>query len=117
MIAAAILIAAAAVTSELPVDAPIVPGATEMDETGRYVSPRSYTETLEFYTQSFKRTGGIQWHNIVNLPGIKAKNIESLRQKTNWEGINIYEIGGRAHIFVIKREVPTAPKATTKPKP
>ncbi|MFC1611954.1 hypothetical protein ACFL6C_13415 [Myxococcota bacterium] len=73
---------------------------------GRYRSSRSYDETLEYYKRLFRRTGGVRWHNIVNLPGIKARNIQSLRKKTDWEGINLYENGGEVRIFVMAREKP-----------
>ena len=94
--------------ADLPVEAPLVPGAVPLEEPGRYRSTRGYEDTLEFYKRLFRRTGGVRWHNIVNLPGIKAKNIESLRRKTRWEGINVYEHRGEVRIFVIPREhVPT----------
>jgi len=101
--------------ADLPKDAPIVPQALSLKEPGRYQSPRSYDETIEYYERVFRRTGGVRWRSIINKPGIKAKHIESLRQTTNWEGINIYEKQGEVRIFVIARESPLQdPKARSK---
>jgi hypothetical protein len=102
------------IAAELPVQAPILPGAISLKEEGRYRSPRSYEDALDYYKRIFRRTGGVRWHNVVNLPGIKAKNIESLRKKTHWEGINIYEKGGEVRIYVIPRPPPPAPQQSAK---
>ncbi len=90
--------------AELPADAPIVPGATALAETGRYRSPRSFDDTLDFYQRLFNQTGSVRWRNVVNLPGIKAKHIESLRKKTRWEVINVYEHKGEVRLYVIPRD-------------
>ena len=87
-----------------------------VEEPGRYRSGRLYDETLLYYERVFRRVAGERWHNIVNLPGIKAKNIESRRKKTNWEYINIYETRGQVRIFVIPRERPPETKTKTKAK-
>lgn len=94
------------------VEAPILPGAAPLQETGRYRSPRNFEETLDFYERAFKQTGGVRWRNIVNLPGIRAKHIESLRKKTRWEGINIYEHKGEVRLFVIARDGKQKPAGT-----
>ncbi len=105
---------------ELPVQAPVIPDAQPLEETGRYDSPRSFDDTVEFYKRVFKHTGGqIRWRNIVNSPGIKAKHVQSLRTATAWEGINIYEKAGKVRIFVIARPPPpekASAKKTTKTK-
>lgn len=90
--------------AELPIEAPIVPESQALDEPGRYRSGRSYDESLDYYRRVFRRTGGVRWYNIINKPGIKAKHIQSLRKKTNWEGINVYEHRGQVRVFVIPRE-------------
>ena len=90
-----VLLTASVISGEIPVDAPIVPGSVPLEEPGRYRSGRSYQETLDYYERVFRRVWGERWHNIVNLPGIKAKNIESRRDKTNWKYINIYEARDR----------------------
>lgn len=96
-------LALAILGADPPADAPIVPDSISLEESGRYRSRRSFDETLDFYDRTFKRTNGLIWHNIINLPGIRAKNIEC-RKKTNWEGINIYELKGEVRIYVIPRE-------------
>ncbi len=85
-------------------DAPIVSGARSLSETGRYASPRSYEDTVEFYRRHFRSRGGVRWRSIINQPGIKAVHIRSVRKATNWAGINVYETRGEARIFVIPRE-------------
>jgi hypothetical protein len=91
-----------------PMEAPLPRDAAPMDEPGRYRSSRSLDETLDFYQRELRRVPGIRWNNIVNLPGIKAKNITCLRKKTKWEGINIYETRGEVRLYVIPREVEPA---------
>ena len=90
---------------DLPVEAPLVPGAVALEERGRYRSARTFQETLDFYRRLFNQTGGVRWRNVVNLPGIKAKHVDSLRNRTRWEGINIYEKQGEVRVYVIRRDV------------
>jgi hypothetical protein len=98
------LLGAAAPANDVPVDAPLPGAAVPLEEKGRYKITRSYEETLDFYRRLFNQTGGVRWRNVVTLPSIKAKHIESLRKKTRWEGINIYEKQGEVRVFVIPRE-------------
>ena len=84
-------------------DAPLVPSAVALDETGRYESPRSYDETIDYYRRYFRSRGGAKWRNIVNLPTIRAKHIYSTSRKAAWQGINIYEHRGRVRIYVIPK--------------
>lgn len=94
----------AAAPLELPLEAPVPSGAQPLSDKGRYRSPRTYDDTLDFYRRSFAPMGGIKWRNIVSMPGIKAKHVESLRKKTHWEGINVYEKQGEVRIYIIPRE-------------
>jgi hypothetical protein len=110
------LLTAALISTEIPVEAPIVPGSVPLEDPGRYRSGRPYDETVLFYERIFRRVAGERWHNIVNLPGIKAKNVESRRTSTNWEYINIYETRGQVRIYVIPRERPPEPPPTEKKK-
>ena len=90
--------------TDVYLDVPLVPYVTPLQEPGRYRSPRSYDQTLDFYTKLFKQSDvPVRWRNVVNMPGIKAKHIESLRAKTRWEGINIYEYKGQVRLFIIPR--------------
>lgn len=83
--------------------APIVTGAKPLSEPGRYESPRTYDDTLSFYEYYFRREGGVRWRSIVNLPHIRGKHIQSTRPKTPWQGINVYEKGGKVRVFVVPR--------------
>lgn len=103
MLAAALLLSLSLSAPDPSLDAPLVPGAAALKEPGRYRSPRDFDSTLDFYERLFHQAGGVRWRNIVNLPGIKAKHIESLRKKTRWEGINVYEHKGEVRIFVVPR--------------
>ncbi|MBI5511475.1 MAG: hypothetical protein HY903_22180 [Deltaproteobacteria bacterium] len=113
LIVAALLLPAA---GDPPAEAPLPKEATPLDEPGRYRTSRSFDETLDYYQREFRRVSGVRWHNVVNLPGIKAKNVTCTRKKVKWEGINIYETRGEVRIYVIPREVEAAPakKAATK---
>ena len=85
-------------------NAPLIPNAVPTEETGRYTSPRNYEGTLKYYKRYFQATGGVRWHNIINIPTIKARNVTSLRSSTKWEGINIYKEKGNVRIFIIPRD-------------
>ncbi|MEZ4271353.1 MAG: hypothetical protein R3C68_07945 [Myxococcota bacterium] len=97
-------LAAILCTATPHMDAPIVPEARALSEPGRYESKRSFDETIAYYERVFRSSGGVRWKNIVNLPGIKAKHLASLRKNTHWAGINIYDKAGSVRIFVIPRE-------------
>ncbi len=86
------------------IEAPVVPYAKAMEDAGRYRSPRNFDDTVEYYKRLFRSSGGIRWRNIINQPGIKAKHLQSLRKKTKWAGINIYETKGQVRIYVVKRK-------------
>lgn len=90
--------------AELPVEAPLPSCAVAMDEPGRYRCGRPYDETLDFYKKTFIQTGGVRWRNIISTPAIKARHVDSLRSKTHWEGINVYEKAGEVRIYVIPRD-------------
>lgn len=90
-------------THDQPVTAPIGNQFVALKEKGRYRVRATYDETLEFYRRAFKAIGGVRWRSITNKPGLKAQHIESLRKKTNWEGINIYESNGEVKVYVLPR--------------
>lgn len=94
---------APAARSELPTEAPLPPGASAAGEPGRYRSGRSYDETLDFYRRLFHQTGGVRWRNIVDQPDVRAKHVDSLRQRSRWEGLNVYEVRGEAFVYVLLR--------------
>ena len=93
-------------------DAPIIPGSRALEDVGRYESPRTWDDTLLYYKWHFKSRGGVRTRNIVNLPHIRAKYIQSTRHATKWQGLNIYEKNGRVRVFVVPRAAEaTPPKA------
>ncbi len=81
----------------------VINEAVPLDEPGRYESPRTYDDTLQYYKWHFKSRGGVRWRNVVNLPHIRAKHIQSVRPRTKWQGINIYERNGRVRLFIVPR--------------
>ena len=40
---------------------PIISGAEPLEEPGRYRSPRSFDETLDYYQRIFNQAGGVRW--------------------------------------------------------
>lgn len=92
-----------AARAELPTEAPLPPGASAAGEPGRYRSGRGYDETLDFYRRLFHHTGGVRWRNIVDQPNVRAKHVASLRQRTRWEGLNVYEARGETFVYVLSR--------------
>lgn len=96
-----------AAQNDPPMEAPRPQAAVEIpQEPGRYRSPYSYDETIDFYQRVFKNTAGVRWRNVVNLPAVKAKHIDCMRKRTRWDGINIYEKQGEVRIYVLPREAP-----------
>ena len=83
--------------------APIVPKAKKLEETGRYESPKNFADTVKWYERSLKRQGGARWYSIINSPKVRARHAASRSRKTAWQGINIYEVDGHVRIFVIPK--------------
>ena len=82
--------------------APLIPGATELEEVGRYNSSKSYDKTIKFYRRWVNNNAiTAQWRPIINLPRIKAIHIKNTQQNSKWQGINIYELQGKVRIFII----------------
>ncbi len=103
MMVALVCLTLLSTAAEPPVEAPIVPDAVPLAEPGRYRSTRSYEETLDYYQRVLRKTQGIRFRDVVNLPGIKAKHIQCVRKKTRWQGINIYETRGEVRLYVVPR--------------
>jgi hypothetical protein len=82
-------------------DAPLVPGAIELDDLGRYDSPRSFDDTVEYYERYFRGDRQRRWRHIVNLPTVRAQHVENKKKESGWSGINIYEHRGKVRIYVI----------------
>jgi hypothetical protein len=103
MIVSALYVALSLANADLPIDPPIMESAIPLEEPGRYRSLRSFDKTLEYYKRLFRNTGSVQWRTIVNLPSVKARHIKSLKQKTRWEGLNIYEKNGETRLYFLMR--------------
>lgn len=82
-------------------DAPLVPGAIELEDIGRYESPRSFDDTVKYYERYFRGDRQRRWRHIVNLPTVRAQHVENKKQESGWLGINIYEHRGKVRIYVI----------------
>ena len=85
---------------------PIITGAREMEEPGRYRARRPFDDTVEWYKRTFKTLGGVRWRNIVNTPSVRAVHLECVRSRCKWAGINIYETRGEVRLFVVPKDPP-----------
>lgn len=106
MLFALVLSLLAAEDGERVFGAPMVPGARKIEE-GRYVSPRTYDDTLEFYEKLYKGTTNVRFRAIINAPGIKAVHMQNTKGG-GWLGINVYEINNQTRLFVVRAD--PAPK-------
>ena len=98
-----LLLTSTTLTEDPVTSAPLVPGATPLEEPGRYESSRNFDDTVQYYYRKFRGTGLARWKNIVNLPTVRAKHLQSKQQSSKWSGINIYESGGKVRIYVLPR--------------
>ena len=90
--------------------APLVPGARKEEE-GRYQAMRSYDDALEFYERLFKGNAKIRWKKIIHQPQVKAVHMMNLQPVAGgWSGINLYEVNGQTHLYVLKLEEKPATK-------
>ena len=109
MLLTAFLLATTTLATE-SLEPPLPPEVVPLSEAGRYEVRRTWDDTLGFYEYWFRTHGGGRWRNVVNLPHIKAKHIQSTRSKTTWQGINIYEHKGRVRLFIVPRTPDPAQK-------
>ena len=58
---------------------------------------------MQYYYRKFRGTGLARWKNIVNLPTVRAKHLQSKQKSSKWAGINIYESEGKVRIYVLPR--------------
>ena len=85
--------------------APLLPGAREENEVGRYSALRTYEDVVEFYEKLFKGSNKVRWRKIVNQPQVKATHLQNLSPTAGgWSGINIYEVNGQTHLYVLRVE-------------
>jgi hypothetical protein len=118
-----IALAAPGAAAEAVLGVEIVPYSKKVNE-HRFESPRDYDGTLKFFRDQFKGWKQVKWTREVSLPAVKYIHIDNLNEKSNWEGINIYELpNGRVRYTLLKRlpkaapppsssNAPTAPPAT-----
>ncbi len=93
--------------------APLLPGAHEESEAGRYMALRNYDDVLEFYEKLFKGNAKVRFRKIVNQPTVKATHLQNLAPSVGgWAGINIYEVNGRTYLYFLKAEPPPKRKST-----
>ena len=97
------LLTSTTLTEDPATSAPLVPGATPLEEPGRYESSRNFDDTVQYYYRKFRGTGLARWKNIVNLPTVRAKHLQSKQPSSKWSGINIYESEGKVRIYVVPR--------------
>jgi hypothetical protein len=95
-----LLMAVPARAAPLTVKGAILPSGSRQVGENRYRSPSNYADTLTFYGRQYKTNPR---KTIVNQPGIRAVHIVN-DGKGDWEGLNIYELGGETRIFVVLRE-------------
>ncbi|MEW5851926.1 MAG: hypothetical protein AB2A00_24270 [Myxococcota bacterium] len=77
----------------------------------RYISPLNWDETLKFFSRNLP-SAQTKWHREINIPAAKYLHVESSNPKSNWEGINIYQVGGTSgeiRMFIIPRPVEAKP--------
>ena len=98
-----LLLTSSTLTEDPRTSAPLVPGATPLEEPGRYESSRNFDDTVQYYYRKFRGTGLARWKNIVNLPTVRAKHLQSKQTSSKWLGINIYESEGKVRIYVLPR--------------
>jgi len=98
-----LLLTSSTLTEDPLTNAPLVPGAVPLEESGRYESSRNFDDTVQYYYRKFRGTGLARWKNIVNLPTVRAKHLQSKQSSSKWAGINIYESEGKVRIYVIAR--------------
>lgn len=81
----------------------LVPWSKKIDE-DRYRSARDWKGTLKFFKERFRGSSHVKWHREVNLPKVKFVHLQSLREKWNWSGLNIYQLpNGEVRLYVLKR--------------
>jgi hypothetical protein len=101
----ALLLALAAPDSEHYFGAPLLPGAHQEEEPGRYRAGRNYDDTVEFYERMFKGNAKYHWKKIINQPQVKAIHLQNTQPKPGeWSGMNIYDVAGTTHLYVLKAE-------------
>jgi hypothetical protein len=91
-----------ALAKELVVRGAILPAGSQQVGEERYRSPSNYADTLTYYSKIYRANPR---KTIVNQPGIRAVHIVN-DGKGEWDGLNIYELGGETRIFVVVRDAP-----------
>jgi len=75
----------------------------ESQEGARFISPRSFDETVKFYKKLWKGNTNFEFRKIAAPAEVRALHIENMNPSSSWEGINIYEHHGETRVFVLQR--------------
>ena len=101
----ALLLTLAAPDTDHYLGAPLLPGAHAEDEPGRYRAGRNYEDTVEFYERLYKGNPKYRWKKIINQPAVKATHLTNTLPKAGeWSGMNIYDVGGTTHLYILKSD-------------
>ena len=96
-----------------------VHGAVIFDKTvkvddSRYRSKQNWDRTLRFFRKVYSDKPGMVLHSVPTPPRVKAVHIENTNSGASWEGINIYETGGKVFIYVIAAQDAQGAKSKAK---
>jgi len=75
----------------------------ESQEGVRFISPRSFDETVKYYKKLWKGNPNFEFRKIAAPAEVRALHIENKNPSSLWDGINIYEHHGETRVFVLAR--------------
>lgn len=100
-LAALLLSGTARAAGEFRVLGVVLPGGSVKVDTDRYRMPQTYEEALKFYKQ-FLPPAKYGRKAIRNQAGVRAVHIDNPAGKSEWDGLNLYELpGGEVRLFII----------------
>ena len=75
----------------------------------------NWEETVKFFEKGLP-SSSTRWHKEVNIPAAKYRHVENTAHASQWEGVNIYQVGGdpsgEVRLYVIAHEEKKARKKT-----
>lgn len=95
--------------AEVVYGAVIAENARKIGE-GRYRAIKDWDRTLSFYSRVYPQNKkAYVWTEVASNPKVKALHIANVTKDRTWEGINLYQTGGKVYIYVIPaKQVPGA---------
>ena len=90
----------------------LLPNGSQQVGEDRYKSPSNWKDTLTWIEKKYPRST-YTYKTIVNQPGIRGFHIvNGVDKKSEWDGINVYELDGETRFFIVSRDPPVkeAPK-------